>query len=430
MSTLATSYDLRQYAAPVLNQGQINSCAENAFSVDLSLIMNEAGAPITPISRLQLYADVRTDMNYANVNFFGMDIGTDPIKMMNTATTRGVASESSWAYDSSLLFEHPTADVVVEATQHKISGWSKINIEQAYTYIVDDVKAALSQGKSVMMALHLNNYFFYKSGPLATQVNFGDDGSAAGPGHMVTIVGMDDNLAGGSFIVQNSWGTGWGDNGYGTIAYKQFDETHSGMYDSGGNFIWPDLMGLYVIDGFGGKNFKYTDERVTMAKEYASLLGRPAEIAGLDWWADSVHSGATTKIALADLLINSAEGSLVYGKETNVQFVESMYENILGRQADSGGLAWWTTQLDTGITRGTLANVLMDSVSNSKADILAHDYLTNKVNLSSYISIAMQYNGSHDAIVKEAIAEVTTDANQIEIIKIGLHSQFTGDVHV
>ncbi|MFC2032895.1 C1 family peptidase [Chloroflexota bacterium] len=45
----------------------------------------------------------------------------------------------------------------------------------------------------------------------------------AEPDHAVLIVGWDDNMeydgGNGGWIVKNSWGTGWGDNGYFTIAY-------------------------------------------------------------------------------------------------------------------------------------------------------------------------------------------------------------------
>ncbi|RYE53717.1 MAG: DUF4384 domain-containing protein, partial [Sphingobacteriales bacterium] len=41
-------------------------------------------------------------------------------------------------------------------------------------------------------------------------------------GHAMCVVGYDDNKDGGSFEIQNSWGTGWGNAGYIWIKYSDF----------------------------------------------------------------------------------------------------------------------------------------------------------------------------------------------------------------
>jgi C1A family cysteine protease len=37
--------------------------------------------------------------------------------------------------------------------------------------------------------------------------------------HCVVLVGWDNNVNGGSWLIKNSWGTGWGTNGYGWIKF-------------------------------------------------------------------------------------------------------------------------------------------------------------------------------------------------------------------
>jgi C1A family cysteine protease len=41
--------------------------------------------------------------------------------------------------------------------------------------------------------------------------------------HCVVMVGWDDNIDGGSWIIKNSWGAGWNDQGYGTIPFNGSD---------------------------------------------------------------------------------------------------------------------------------------------------------------------------------------------------------------
>ena len=43
--------------------------------------------------------------------------------------------------------------------------------------------------------------------------------SAGYTNHAVAVVGWDDNYGGGVWIMRNSWGTGWGESGYGYIPY-------------------------------------------------------------------------------------------------------------------------------------------------------------------------------------------------------------------
>ena len=52
-----------------------------------------------------------------------------------------------------------------------------------------------------------------KSGKL--EAYFNDTSLVMNGGHAVAIVGYDDN----GFIFKNSWGTGWGDKGYGWVSF-------------------------------------------------------------------------------------------------------------------------------------------------------------------------------------------------------------------
>ena len=60
--------------------------------------------------------------------------------------------------------------------------------------------------------------------------------------HCVVLVGWDNNVNGGSWLIKNSWGTGWENNGYGWIRYTGEDRSEirndatymSGIYRFGG----------------------------------------------------------------------------------------------------------------------------------------------------------------------------------------------------
>lgn len=50
------------------------------------------------------------------------------------------------------------------------------------------------------------------------------EGAVGGMNHAVCVVGWDDALNGGSFIIKNSWGTWWGTQGFGTISYFDLEK--------------------------------------------------------------------------------------------------------------------------------------------------------------------------------------------------------------
>ena len=161
-------------------------------------------------------------------------------------------------------------------------------LESCDPYIADDVDCndtcpyqqtlldwRIISGDSVPDTEVLKTYI-YNYGPVYTTMyaSFPDFSSYDGsytlyytgkedPNHTVLIVGWDDDLthAGGKggWIVKNSWGTNWGDNGYFTIAYgsANIGEYSSFMYgwqeyDPHGDLMYYDEDGWGTSFGYGG----------------------------------------------------------------------------------------------------------------------------------------------------------------------------------
>ena len=74
-------------------------------------------------------------------------------------------------------------------------------------------------------------------------VGYGSDEPLAGIDHAAVITGFVDDDAmgeGGYWIIKNSWGAGWGDDGYGYMKYGVV-ETNSRIHSLKGEAIWPDF---------------------------------------------------------------------------------------------------------------------------------------------------------------------------------------------
>ena len=85
---------------------------------------------------------------------------------------------------------------------------------------------------------------------------------------------------------------------------------------------------------------------------YWAFLGRDPEPSGRCFWYRSVVGGVPVA-AMAQSFADSDEFAATYGPLTNRQFVELVYENVLGRPGDQAGVDFWTDLLDRGVlTRG------------------------------------------------------------------------------
>jgi hypothetical protein len=117
-----------------------------------------------------------------------------------------------------------------------------------------------------------------------------------------------------------------------------------------------DLTNVQLIEGDDGNNIAIaaTDDEGTVLRLYNTLLDRSADASGAQYWTNEVTNTGTSLSSIAQGFINSEEFQS-NGELTNQQFVETLYQNALGREADEGGLAFWTAQLDAGQAQGDVA---------------------------------------------------------------------------
>jgi len=155
---------------------------------------------------------------------------------------------------------------------------------------LDALKTAIYHYGPIVASMEAKESFLaYKGGVYNDNMD-----SKALPNHMVVIVGWDDNYGGGSFIIRNSWGPSWGDNGYGYIAYGSSQIGYGAdyieygtptdlllvtpqqnllFYLSSNNFISPSSIGI-TLENISEYNINWTstvDEGITLSPSSGSL---------------------------------------------------------------------------------------------------------------------------------------------------------------
>ncbi len=89
---------------------------------------------------------------------------------------------------------------------------------------------------------------------------------------------------------------------------------------------------------------------------YKAAFNRTPDLGGLGFWISGMDGGVSLN-TVAQGFVNSAEFKSVYGASpTNAQIVTRFYDNVLGRAAESGGYNYWLGVLNSG--QGSVAGVL------------------------------------------------------------------------
>ena len=97
---------------------------------------------------------------------------------------------------------------------------------------------------------------------------------------------------------------------------------------------------------------------------YNAYFGRNPDQSGFAYWVGRARAGRRLS-EIAQHFATSTEFRRDFGELSNEGFVDTVYENVLGRSADSGGKNYWLRRLDTGtISRGRLMIEFSESSEN------------------------------------------------------------------
>lgn len=92
--------------------------------------------------------------------------------------------------------------------------------------------------------------------------------------------------------------------------------------------------------------------RFQVARLYSAYFDRAPDAGGWAYWNQRSIDGLDLWQA-SDYFADSDEFGEIYGDSlSNLEFLDLVYENVLDRSPDSGGLAYWEQRMNSGTTRG------------------------------------------------------------------------------
>jgi len=187
---------------PISDQLNIGSCVANAWMDMCEILLGLAGHPVVQLSRLYFYGICRM-----KDGTFGEDFGTYLRTGAKQAAKIGACPETLWPYNTSKVFERPPLACTTVASDNRIKSYYRIDHSNAKRK-VDDIETAIRAGHPVVFGTAVGPKFMDYSGG-----TFFPEDSYLGR-HAMIVHGVRVAKSGRrEFLIRNSWGTGWGQDG-------------------------------------------------------------------------------------------------------------------------------------------------------------------------------------------------------------------------
>ncbi len=204
---LPASVDLRPHCSPIEDQGSIGSCTAQSVVGLLEYLWNRVYGNAIDASRMFVYKATRNLLGWTG------DTGAFVRTTIKAVRLFGSCPEAYWPYIEPDYDEEPPAFCYAFAQNYKTIVYYRL-IEE-----VDPLRASLAQGIPFAFGFTCFESLWNADDGV---IPFPEQDEQVIGGHAVVAVGY--NHAKKHFIIRNSWGEDWGDDGYGYLPYEYFKQ--------------------------------------------------------------------------------------------------------------------------------------------------------------------------------------------------------------
>ncbi len=218
------SVDLRAYFSPIEDQGSLGSCTANAGIGVVEYYERRAFGRHIDASRLFLYKVTRNLLQETG------DTGAYLRSTMGALVLFGAPPEEYWPYVIANFDNEPTSFCYAFAQNYQAISYYRLDPPGTTpANLLAKIKSSLAIGMPPMFGFTVYNSYTQASS--TGKIPFPAPGERTVGGHAVVAAGYDDGMkikntspggpeTTGALLIRNSWGTGWGDGGWGWLPYE------------------------------------------------------------------------------------------------------------------------------------------------------------------------------------------------------------------
>ncbi len=222
--TMPSKVNLGAWFSAVEDQGNLGSCTANAGVALVEYFERRAFGKHTDASRLFLYKATRNLLHWTG------DTGAFLRKTMAAMVLFGVPPEEYWPYDITAFDQEPPSFCYAFAQNFKAIKYVRLDPPGTPAAgLLNRIKVYLAAGVPTMFGFTV--YTSISEATTTGKIPYPTEGEKVSGGHAVVAVGYDDAMkikgtgenapeTKGALMIRNSWGTGWGDKGYGWLPYE------------------------------------------------------------------------------------------------------------------------------------------------------------------------------------------------------------------
>lgn len=204
---LPTAVDLRQQFTPIKSQGPLGACTVFALTSIFEYILKKNNKENSDLSEHFVYYNVLK--NQSKLEEYGK-VGTSHYDVVKSIGTEGICLESLCEYSGNFDTSEPSAEAYEDAKARKITKAMNVRID------LNQIKSALAEGYPVAVGLRVFDSLASSTGFVQRPTD--DELKEEVGWHSMVVCGYSDKEK--IFIVRNSWGIDFGDNGYCYIPYS------------------------------------------------------------------------------------------------------------------------------------------------------------------------------------------------------------------
>jgi C1A family cysteine protease len=219
---LPVTVDLRAWCSPIEDQGQLGSCTANAGVGMVEYFERRAFGKHLDGSRLFVYKVTRSMLGWTG------DTGAYLRSTMGALRLFGVPPEKYLPYTIAKFDQEPSGLHYALGQSFQAENYYRLDGPgMTPQQVLDAIKTHLASGLPSMFGFTC--YSSLSSASSSGKIPYPATSDTVVGGHAVMTVGYDDNMiimhpngttTKGALRIRNSWGTGWGEAGYGWIPYQ------------------------------------------------------------------------------------------------------------------------------------------------------------------------------------------------------------------